>query len=110
MARKLTERDKQRGERVKAIRDGLGLTQYEFADQLNDAAERLGLPADYRYYTVSRLESGSVGFEDAAVCLSLDSERKNGELRWDWFVFGERRVGRLKPRPGGAAADDRKRA
>jgi len=61
-----------------------GVSQYDFAERLNAAAKDLGLPATYRYYTVSRNESGTIGFEDAAVWLSLD-KRKRG---WDWFIFG----------------------
>lgn len=85
MARKLTDRDVARGTRLKAIRDALGLTQSAMVDVLNRAAEALGLEPSYRYYTVSRNESGSISFDDAAIWLRCDPQRRG----WEWFVFGE---------------------
>lgn len=85
MASRLTAQDIERGRRLTGIRETLDLTQYQMADRLNDAAEAMGLPARYRYYTVSRMESGSITFEDAAIWLSLDPVRGHG---WEWFVFG----------------------
>jgi transcriptional regulator with XRE-family HTH domain len=75
-----------RGKRLAEIRDQLGITQDAMVPLLNAAAAELRVPATYRYYTVSRNESGTISFEDAAVWLSLDPLRRG----WDWFVFGER--------------------
>lgn len=92
MARKLTDEDTARGRRLAEIREALGLTQDAMVARLNAAAEGLGLSVRYKYYTVSRMESGSISFEDAAVWLSIDPSRKPGQpWRWDWFVFGEKR-------------------
>lgn len=86
MARALTDHDRARGERAAEIRDRLGrLTQEAMTEKLNDTARQLGLPATYRYYTVSRMERGTISFEDAAVLIALDPERRG----WDWFVRGE---------------------
>lgn len=87
MARKLTEQDVARGKRLAAIREALGLTQSGIVDYLNEAAEALRLPARYRYYTVSRMEAGSISFEDAAVWLELDPDKENHG--WEWFVLGD---------------------
>jgi transcriptional regulator with XRE-family HTH domain len=84
MARKLTDQDIARGRRLAEIREALGLTQDAMVPRLNVAAEALGLAVRYKYYTVSRMEAGSLSFEDAAVWLSLDPERRG----WEWFVFG----------------------
>jgi transcriptional regulator with XRE-family HTH domain len=81
------EANRVRGERLKAIRDALGLSQYDIVPLLNAAAEALGLPASYRYYTVSRNESGSISFEDAAVWLSIAPASL--PVSWEWFVLGE---------------------
>ncbi len=97
MARQLTERDIERGRRVRAIREALGLTQDAIVGELNDTAKRMGLPATYRYYTVSRMESGSIGFEDAAVWIALDPEGRD----WEWFVFGTTRKTVLRRISGG---------
>ncbi len=72
MASRLTAQDVERGRRLTGIRETLELTQYQMADR-------------YRYYTVSRMEAGSITFEDAAIWLSLDPVRGHG---WEWFVFG----------------------
>jgi transcriptional regulator with XRE-family HTH domain len=85
MARRLTEADVARGRRLTTIRDALRLTQDAMVERLNTSARVLGLPARYRYYTVSRMESGSISFEDAAVWLALDPLRRG----WDWFVLGK---------------------
>lgn len=90
MPKRLGKAERDRGERVRVIREALGVSQYDFSALLNESAKRLGLPEVYKFYTVSRMEAGSVSFEDAAVCLALDPSRKASEpLRWDWFVFGE---------------------
>jgi hypothetical protein len=86
MARKLTEQDEARGKRLTSIRDALELTQEGIVDLLNETALSLGLPARYKYYTVSRMEAGSISFEDAAVWLAIDPDKDvHG---WDWFVLG----------------------
>lgn len=107
MGKRLSDEDAARGARLREIREALSATQEEMVPLLNAAAERLLLSVRYKYYTVSRMESGSIGFEDAAVWLSLDPHRKaNGPLRWDWFVFGDRKVGQRLPdsrRPSVAA-------
>lgn len=102
-----------RGQRLASIREGLGLTQDAIVERLNAAAARLGLPANYRYYTVSRMESGTISFEDAAVWLSLT----NGARDWNWLVFGEggahhathpaARPMRASPKPASASAHKR---
>lgn len=76
----------ERGRRLRSIREALGLTQYDIVPKLNEAAERFGLPPNYRYYTVSRAESGTISFEDAAVWLAIDPAHHS----WEWFVFGDR--------------------
>lgn len=78
--------DLERGTRLRLIREALGYTQFDFVEKLNQTARALGLPATYRYYTVSRIESGALGFEDAAIYLALDPEGRG----WDWLVWGER--------------------
>ena len=85
MARRLTEADVARGRRLTTIRDALRLTQDAMVERLNTSARALALPARYRYYTVSRMESGSISFEDAAIWLALDPLRRG----WDWFVLGK---------------------
>lgn len=88
-----------RGARLRTIREGLGVSQYVMATKLNEAARRLGLPGDYMYFHVSRMERGSVTFEDAAVWLSLT----NGARSWDWLVFGEEHHARPAAKPMHAA-------
>jgi transcriptional regulator with XRE-family HTH domain len=97
MARRLTEQDKARRMRLKEIRTALDLTQDALVAQLNEAAKRMGLPANYRYYTVSRMESGSMSFEDAAVWLAIDPENRG----WEWFVSGKPHKATLKRVSGG---------
>ena len=77
--------DAERGARLREIRELLGYSQFDFVEKLNQAARAMGLPATYRYYTVSRIESGALGFEDAAVYLALDPQHRS----WDWFIWGE---------------------
>lgn len=89
MARKLTEQDRQRGERLVQIRDALGVTQEAVVAILNDAAQNLGLPARYKYYTVSRMESGSMSFEDAATWLAIAPPSMG--CTWEWFALGRPR-------------------
>lgn len=79
----------ERGRRLADIRARLSLSQYDIAPKLNAAARSLGLPESYKYYTVSRNESGTISFEDAAVWLSIDPLARG----WDWFVLG------LEPTP-----------
>jgi transcriptional regulator with XRE-family HTH domain len=88
-----TEYDIARGKRLTHIREVLGLTQDAMVDRLNETALSLGLPARYKYYTVSRMESGAITFEDAAVWLALDPTRHG----WDWFVLGTEPE-RVRPR------------
>lgn len=83
--REVTGTMAERGKRLRTIRESLGLSQYDLAPLLNEMAARLGLPANYRYYTVSRAEAGTISFEDAAVWLAIDPARHS----WEWFVFGE---------------------
>jgi transcriptional regulator with XRE-family HTH domain len=93
---------RERGKRLAEIRNALGLTQEEMVPKLNAAARKLGLPESYKYYTVSRNESGTISFEDATVWLSLDSNPAHG---WDWFVRGTvAKRGKLLPRPGTTTA------
>lgn len=84
MARRLTPADVARGRRLTSIREALRLTQDAIVHRLNASARALGLPARYRYYTVSRMESGSISFEDAAVWLAIDPAGRG----WEWFVLG----------------------
>jgi transcriptional regulator with XRE-family HTH domain len=86
LARRLTRYDKARGKRAAEIREGLGLTQQGVVERLNKAAEDLGLPARYQYYTVSRMEQGSMSFEDARAWLTIAKPRRT----WEWFVAGDR--------------------
>lgn len=89
MTRKLGPTERARGRRLQGIREAMGVTQRVFATHLNVAAERLGLPAVYRHYTVSRIEAGSISFEDAAVVLSLYPGRNASDpLKWNWLAFG----------------------
>ena len=55
----------------------------------------MGFGTRYEYYHVSRIESGSVNFEDAAVLISLDPEQRS----WDWFIFGTSAEMPVKIRP-----------
>lgn len=77
--------DKGRGERARQIREVLAMSQYDMVDRLNATARSLGLPASYRYYTVSRMETGALGFEDALIYIALDPEQRG----WEWFVTGK---------------------
>lgn len=97
--------DAERGTRAKEIRDLLGQSQYDIVELLNTTARRMGLPASYRYYTVSRMERGSISFEDAAVYVAIDPNKRG----WEWFVLGQhaakaadpalfRKVGGIKKR------------
>lgn len=85
----MTEDSETRGDRVKAIRELLGLKQPEFAARLNEAAERLKLPAIYHNTKVSKMETGSRGVDlnDAYVVAALDPENRGT----DWITFGTRR-------------------
>ena len=112
--REVTGTMAERGKRLRLIRESLGLSQYDLAPLLNETAARLGLPANYRYYTVSRAESGTISFEDAAVWLAIDPAHHT----WEWFVFGEAKAKAAKhppPKPVDAslyhpvAKPDRKR-
>lgn len=78
----------ERGQRLLLIREALRKSQYDMAEVLNEAARAIGLPATYRYYTVSRNEAGTVSFEDAAVWLSVDPEARS----WNWLVFGREQL------------------
>jgi hypothetical protein len=85
MPRRTSDADRARGERIAEIRAQIpDRSQETFADAMTKAANAMGLTVKYRYYTISRMEGGSISFEDAAVALSLDKERRG----WDWFVFG----------------------
>lgn len=82
----LSAADRARGERAREIREALGIqSQYDMVDVLNKAARQLGLAARYRYYTISRIESGSVKFEDATAYVHLDPKKRG----WEWFVTGQ---------------------
>lgn len=86
MPRRTTDADRARGERILEIREQVpDRSQEAFAAALTKAAKAIGLPVNYRYYTVSRMEGGSISFEDAAIALSLDKKKRG----WDWFVFGD---------------------
>lgn len=61
------------------------MSQYDIVDRLNATARTMGLPAHYRYYTVSRMESGALGFEDALIYIAIDPEARG----WEWFVTGK---------------------
>ena len=82
----LSAADHARGERAREVREALGIqSQYDMVDVLNKTARQLGLLARYRYYTISRIESGSIKFEDAALYVYLDPKRRG----WEWFVMGK---------------------
>ena len=76
--------DVERGARAKAIRELLGQSQYDIVELLNATAKRLGFDSTYRYYTVSRIERGSISFEDAAVYVAIDPQQRG----WEYFVLG----------------------
>lgn len=86
MARRKRDKagDAERGARAREIRDLLGQSQYDIVELLNSTARRMGLTAAYRYYTVSRMERGSISFEDAAVYVAIDPQQRG----WEYFVLG----------------------
>lgn len=90
------------GERVRAIRDEIGDKQPAFAQRLSAVAQRMGLPVRFDNTMVSKVEIGrrELSIYEAAVVVAVDPQRRG----WDWFILGERRPGRLKPRPGEAIA------
>lgn len=85
--------DLARGARAREIRELLGLSQWDIVEALNKTAKGLGLPAVYRYYTVSRVESGSISFEDARVYIALDPQKRG----WEWFVTGHQPAQHANP-------------
>lgn len=67
-----------RAKRVKAIRTALGLNQPAFAELLNDAARKAGLPAIYHNTKVSKMEieGRKVSLDDAIVVAAVDPEQR----------------------------------
>lgn len=96
MARELTSYDRARGLKLKEIREAMELSQSAIVERLNDAARRLNLPDRYVYYTVSRMEKGSISFEDARVWLSVAADRDR--FTWEWFVGGPLLGSTVKPK------------
>lgn len=82
----MTEDSEARGDRVKAIREELGLIQEKFAAVLNDAARGLRLPAIYHTSKVSKMETGNrgVSLDDAYVVAAVDPQHRGVE----WITFG----------------------
>ena len=82
--RTITAYDRSRGQRLRQIRETYNETQPVFAKRLNAEAKRRGYPQRYYDVSVSRIEMGSMTFEDATVWLSLDPLERG----WGWFVLG----------------------
>jgi transcriptional regulator with XRE-family HTH domain len=83
------------GERAKLIRETIGETLEEMADRMNEAAEEVGLPAVYKFYTVQRMEGGAVSFEDAALLLYVAPASM--KATWSWLAIGRELAKKAKP-------------
>lgn len=88
-------------DRVKAVREALGLKQPEFAARLMVAARQLGVEARYDNTMVSKMELGTryVGLLDGAVIAAVDPERRG----LDWLALGPSGSVLLSRRPIGGA-------
>lgn len=95
-----------RAERLKAIREALGLTQPEFAARLNVVATALGLEADYTQLNISQRETARLELdaEDYAIVSALDPTK----WTWEWLAFGRKliRGTRAGGRSGKTGTDD----
>jgi transcriptional regulator with XRE-family HTH domain len=71
-----------RGDRVRLVREALGLQQTEFTERLNQMAEALGIESRYDFTKVSKMEVGTrkVSLDDAIVLAELDPKRRG--VRW----------------------------
>lgn len=74
------------GDRVRAIREGRGEKQPEFAAAMNGAAKRLGISERYDNTKVSKMELGTrdVSLADVMVIADLDHEKRGR----DWLAWG----------------------
>ncbi len=97
-----------RGYRADQVRRDLGLDRQQFADLLAERAAALGLTSGGKWTQtrVSKLILGRqpISLDDAAVVIDVDPEHRG----WDWFVFGDARVGKIKPRPAKASSEGRR--
>jgi len=82
--RTISPYDRARGARLKQIREAYNETQPEFAKRLNKEARAHGYPERYYDVVVSRIENGSMTFEDAMVWMALDPH----ERTFEWFMKG----------------------
>lgn len=76
-----------RGARLKQVRDAMDITGKEFADELNKAAAKLGLPhVKYTPLNVSQRETGrrELDIEDYTIVSYVDPEKRS----WFWLAFG----------------------
>lgn len=77
---------KRRAERVVAIREALGLDQWEFAVKANERAKALGVVARFHPSTLSRIETGNrpLTISEFVVVASLDKQGRG----MDWLARG----------------------
>lgn len=87
----------ERGERVKSIRESLGLTQESFGMCLAQRMRDVGVVANYSRSKISLLEGGErkLTAEEAVVIADLDPFARGGT----WLIFGEARKRVLIPDP-----------
>jgi transcriptional regulator with XRE-family HTH domain len=86
----------ERAQRVRQIREAMGLTQPEFAARLNAAAAELGLDPDYTQLNVSQRETDrlTLDIEDYLILTRVDPHRRP----LVWLALGRDE--------GGAGAND----
>ncbi len=94
-----------RGQRLRLVREALGLTQTQFAELLTRTAASLGIDVRYVVGDVSARETGrkALDVEDYILAERVDPKRR----RTDWLAFGrEIKVG---AKLAGGRGDDRQR-
>lgn len=80
----------ERGDRISAIREAMGLGGEEFAVAVNKAGAALGFELGYEKSKVSRLESGKVTYftaEEAVAIATIDPAKRGIE----WLVLGPKK-------------------
>lgn len=93
-----SRRKRAEGDRVKAVRDALGLKQPEFAVRLTEEAQRRGLTwVRYDFSIISKLENGSrrLSLDDVLVLSCVDREER-GML---WIGWGDDAKPKLVAKP-----------
>lgn len=85
------------GERIKAVRESLSLSQEAFGALLAERLKRHGVSAAYPPAKISKLESGErkLSVEEAVILLDLGK----GEFTGTWLVFGDAKPSHRRGEP-----------